>query len=191
MSNIDDFEDDMRAQIEANVAVKFTLPERLVQNLNLYAHHNSRSKTEIVKEAISQMLRNDPAWMAGLFFFEKNDNVDEARFLKELNQAPRGTLLKVAALDKDVPDSANILICNFVRIRGRQVSFDIPASFRPTSLSGSRNADLASVKLVSGQMVLPHEDQNNGLLGMTRRWIYTVDIKYIWDVDCKPTPFLF
>ncbi|GAB2955921.1 ribbon-helix-helix domain-containing protein [Hafnia psychrotolerans] len=190
MSNFDDFEDGDQEQQGANVAVKFTFPGGLARSLNLYAQSTSRSKTEIVKEAIEQRLRSDPAWLAGLFFFEKNGEKDEKRFLEALHQAPRGTLIKVAALNKDAPDSANILICNFIRARDRLISFEIPTNFRPTLLSESRYTDLTSVKLVSGQMVLPHEDQNVGALGMTRRWVYTIDIKYIWDVDCQPPQFL-
>lgn len=190
MSNFDDFEDDEQEEQGANVAVKFTFPAGLARSLNLYSQHTSRSKTDIVKEAIEQRLRNDPAWLAGLFFFEKNSETDENRFLAALQQAPRGTLLKVAALNKDSPDGANILICNFIRVKGRQVSFDIPTNFRPTLLSESRYTDLTSVKLVSGQMILPHEDRNIGPLGMTHRWVYTIDIRYIWDVDCEPQQFL-
>ena len=73
MSNIFDFEADEQLPTGANVAVKFSLPEGLVRNLSLYAQSTSRSKTEIVREAIENRLRNDPSWCAGLFFFEKNE----------------------------------------------------------------------------------------------------------------------
>lgn len=107
-----------------------------------------------------------------------------------LHKAPKGTLLKVVGLNKDAPDSANVLICNFVRARGRQISFDIPVKFRPTPLNDSRFTDLSSVKLVGGQMVLPQSDQNMGPFGLTQRWIYTIDVKYIWDIDCTLPVFL-
>ncbi|EFH3471344.1 TPA: hypothetical protein SI386_003659 [Escherichia coli] len=192
MSNIFDFEADEQLPTGANVAVKFSLPEGLVRNLSLYAQSTSRSKTEIVREAIENRLRNDPSWCAGLFFFEKNEEKkDEESVLEMLHKAPKGTLLKVVGLNKDAPDSANVLICNFVRARGRQISFDIPVNFRPTPLNDSRFTDLSSVKLVGGQMVLPQSDQNMGPFGLTQRWIYTIDVKYIWDIDCTHPAFLY
>lgn len=71
MSNIFDFEADEQLPTGANVAVKFSLPEGLVRNLSLYAQSTSRSKTEIVREAIENRLRNDPSGVLVFSFLKK------------------------------------------------------------------------------------------------------------------------
>lgn len=190
MSNIIDIQDDIHDEPAGNAAIKFTFTEQLVKELDLYAKACGKSKTEIARGAIEKIIYNDPMWNSKLYFFMKNQDIDDAdEKIKILSNAPRGTLLKVAAFSADIPDKANILICNFIRISGGKVSLEIPNTFRPTALNNNSTYDTAYVKMTNGILTLPQLDNAVTLAYQSNRLIYTVPASYIWAIDCQIPDF--
>lgn len=190
MSNIIDIQDDIHNEPSGSAAIKFTFTEQLVRDLDLYAKACGKSKTEIAREGIENLIYSDPMWNAKLYFFLKNQTDEHANEkIKTLSNAARGTLLKVAAFNYDIPDKANILICNFIRITGDMVSLEIPNTFRPTALTNGSAYDPIYVKMTNGTLVVPQPDNAVTLTYQSNRLIYTVHASYIWDIDCHIPDF--
>ncbi|OUE79088.1 hypothetical protein AZ013_004127 [Citrobacter freundii] len=190
MSGIDEFQGESEPQ--QSVAMKISLPEKLHNDVSLFANYAGMSKAEFSRIAFSAYLENTPVWKARSYFFQPNDIVREnqsAGMEEKLKLAPKGSLIKVAALQVDSPDRANMVVGNLVRIKGRDVSFDIPLNFRPTHIANSIHQDTGNVKMVSGQLVIPLIDKVPTFGGESVRYIYTVDIDYIWDVDTDAPRF--
>lgn len=186
MSNIIDIPDDIHDEPIGNTAIKFTFTEQLVKELDLYAKACGKSKTEIARGAIEKLIYNDPMWKAKFYFFMKNQETNDTdEKIKILSSAPRGTLIKVAAFNADIPDKASILICNFIRITGDKVSLEIPNTFRPTALTNNSAFDTAYVKMTNGILIVPQLDNAITLAYQSNRLIYTIPVGYIWDIDCQ------
>ncbi|EOV0676291.1 hypothetical protein ACOII5_001791 [Cronobacter dublinensis] len=185
-------EADGKKDEQQSVALKIALPERLYNDLSLFATYAGVSKSEFSRTAFTEYLNSLPVWKARSYFFQPNDKVKNSGQLSiedKLKLASKGSLIKVAALQVDAPDRANIMVGNLVRIKGRDVSFDIPSNFRPTHMVNNILDDVNNVKMVAGKLVIPLID-NVMILGMpTQRFIYTVDIDYIWDVDTNTPAF--
>lgn len=179
---------------QQSVALKVMLPERLHNDLNLYAQHSGQSKTEVVRNAIYQLMDNTPIWKAKCFFFKPKNEVrtpSKAELLSQLESAPKGTLIKMAGLQVDAPDRASIFICNLIRVNGDMVSFDIPNNYRPTQLNASQLQDSDNIKMVSGELVLPLIDMvPSPFGGQVQRFIYTINVDYIWDIDVNAPSFI-
>lgn len=186
-NEMDDFKDEQQS-----VAMKVALPERLHNDISLFAAYAGVSKSEFSRTAFMAYLDSLPVWKARSFFFQPNDKVRSSEHVSiedKLKLSSKGSLIKVAALQVDAPDRANIVVGNLVRIKGREVSFDIPHNFRPTHMVNSASEDANNVKMVSGKLVIPLTD-NVIIMGIpSQRFIYTVDIDYIWDIDTNNPSF--
>lgn len=178
---------------QGSVALKVMLPERLHNDLNLFAHHIGKSKTEIVRDAVFALMDNTQIWKSKCYFFKPKDgnkNFTKSELLTKLTSAPKGTLIKLAGLPVDAPDRANILICNLIRVKGNMVSFEIPNNYRPTPLNTNQQQDSENVSMASGLLVLPLIDMvPSTFSGEIQRLIYTVDIDYVWDIDTSAPSF--
>ncbi|KGA39038.1 hypothetical protein KU75_25085 [Pectobacterium odoriferum] len=190
MSDINDFQNESESQ--QSVAMKISLPERLHNDVSLFANYLGMSKAEFSREVFSNYLDNSTVWKSRSYFFQPKDNVRENQGVsveEKLKLASKGCLIKVAALQVDSPDRANMVVGNLVRIKGREVSFDIPHNYRPTHIANSIPYDTNNVKMVSGHLVIPQVDKVLAFGGESTRFIYTVDIDYIWDVDTAASMF--
>lgn len=189
MSTIDNNPYEIEQQ---SIPLKVTLPESLLNDLSLLAQSLGKSKTEMVRDALIYTMQNTAVWNTRCYFFQPNDVNDEAcnHRLSQLEAAPKGTLIKVAGLQVDAPDRASILIGNLIRVKGEKVSFELPTTFRPTVLSGSVWKDSLNVKMTAGELVVPNSDEvPNPFGGQYTRFIYTIDIKYVWDIDTNSASF--
>lgn len=183
---------DFSERTDSNTAIKFTLPSSLVEMLNEFSDHLQKSKTEIVREALEYRFSSDVIFQRRLYFFEKNlvSGQEIEKISENLGRASKGTLIKVACSSTNTPDSPMIFIGNLVRVKDGKVAFDLPVNFRPTELSDSLMNDIHATKLNGGKLVFPHVLSTNTLYGNENRYIYEIDMKYIWGVDTLSTTFL-
>ncbi|HHQ6569481.1 TPA: hypothetical protein ACSTJX_004389 [Serratia fonticola] len=178
---------------QQSLPLKIMLPENLLADLNLYAKFFGRSKTEIVRDSIANFMGATPVWAARLYFFQPKVDVRTLSvedMLARLADAPKGTLIKVASLNVDSPDRANIFICNLIRVKGRDISFEIPNNYRATPMLYSTVQDSNNVKMVAGSLVIPQIDNFKSAFGTeSQRYIYTIDVDYVWDIDTNTPSF--
>ncbi|PAA97733.1 CopG family transcriptional regulator [Serratia fonticola] len=188
--NVENQDSDVDQQ---SLPLKVMLPENLLADLNLFAKYFGRSKTEIVRDAIASFMNTQPVWAARSYFFQPTDDVrigSPNDLLTRLENAPKGTLIKVANLNIDSPDRANILICNLIRVKGREISFEIPNNYRATPMVYNNTRDSNSVKMVAGSLVIPKLDNFKPAFGHeTQRYVFTIDVDYVWDIDTSTPSF--
>lgn len=189
---VDFNESDFEKNEQQSVPMKIAVPERLHSDVSTFAHYAGWSKTEFARTAFSTFLESQPVWKARAFFFQPNEKIrsqQDVKIEEKLKSASKGSLIKVASLQVDAPDRANMIVGNLVRIKGREVSFDIPNNYRPTHIAQNISDDANNVKMVAGLLVIPLIDNVNSLLGSTQRYIYTIDLDYVWDVDTNTPSF--
>ncbi|XUK74061.1 ribbon-helix-helix domain-containing protein [Erwinia rhapontici] len=190
MFEYNDSENEMSEQ--QSVAMKISIPEKLHTSISNFSTYAGVSKSEFARAAFIAYLENSPVWKARSYFFQPNEKfrASQTESIEEkLKSSSKGSLIKVAALQIDSPDRANMIVGNLVRIKGRQISFDVPHNHRPTHIAQSIYEDGNNVKLVSGFLVVPLVDNVSTFGVDSQRFIYTVDIDYIWDVDTNVPTF--
>lgn len=176
--------------LSRSVPLKITLTELLSKNLTDYAKANSKSKTEVIKDALQRLLSTDQTWNSRAYFFKKAKQTEANELLKRLKQAPKGTLIKVASSKQDTPDSAYMLIGNLVKVDGSNVLLEFANSYRPTSLTNNILNDPNAISLCTGTLVVPiSEIIESGWSIPQNRYLYEINIDLIWDIDDQPQTF--
>lgn len=86
--------------------LKATLPQNIFEELSDYADAKSMTKSDVIKEAIKEKLRYDEAWRDRIYVFKSLDKHDNADTLEALHSAPKGSLIKIASHETDIPNIA-------------------------------------------------------------------------------------
>jgi hypothetical protein len=183
-----DFEDVDQGR---SAPLKVTFPETLMADLAAYAEAKGLSKSEILKQALTERLERDLTWQRRTHFFKRREpKISTKDMLEGLSRAPKGSLVKVAIGALDNPTTANIYIGSLVKTAGKVVHIEFPYSFRATTLQDSMHNDHNDVALSSGGLVIPSENSLSvaGLGWNNVQYVYAIDVNYIWEVDLSAPP---
>ena len=165
--------------------LKVTLPQNIFDELSDYADANAMTKSDVIKDAVKEKLRYDEGWRDRLYFFKSLNQYDNADTLEALHTAPKGSLIKMASHETDIPHIAKSLICNLVKYDKTHVYIEVPSR---RLFSSIMDDDVSSISMMEGTLSVPTLVEGEPIDLLSRRkprynLIYKLPLEYIWQID--------
>lgn len=165
--------------------LKVTLPQNVFDELSDYADANSMTKSDVIRDAVKEKLRYDEEWRDRIYVFKSLKQYDNADTLEVLHTAPKGSLIKIASHETDIPNIAQGLICNLVKYDKTHVYVEVPSR---KLFSAVMDDDVSNIAMIEGTLIVPklvEVEPMNLLSHRKRRYnlIYKLPLEYIWQID--------
>lgn len=169
-----------------SAAIKVTLPENVMRDLSEYCEALSLTKSDVIKSAIKEYIRDDDFWAERLFFFSPirdHEGHDIHNIHEDLQDARKGWCVTVAVSSQDDPTSAEALRGDLIKVDGEYVHIKLST----LHISYESSEYLQEIKMVSGSLSIPYAITDSSRRRSRRRslpeCIYKIHRSLIWDID--------
>lgn len=177
-----------------NTSLKITLPEHLVNDLEIYIKENDLTKSDIVRNLLTNFFSFDQKWLNRIYVFKKMHN-DTQKIRDDLQLSSKNTLIKIVANQENMPSDAYFLLCNLIRYDNNYVYVEIRPSYQPNPIFDLSTNDvsmsheklsLPDIKVISEPLPptpeLPPPSKFTAFPRINNKFIYKIEMDYVWAV---------
>lgn len=157
---------------------KFNLTEPMVKDLNEFSNLTGRSKTDLVKTAITRYFQQSHYWTAAKFFVEKKGNKIDLSILDTPEQLGENTRVNVMWCPREgsTRENFNYVGCSLARVIDSQYIEIVPQFYL---LPPPQEA-----LLQKSPRIIPNFDFDPDAYVLTQlnHFRYIIHKKYIWEI---------